>query len=126
MQLLTCHIIEREHLSENDSIAININALANDLYCWPLLLNLVYGQLYLCCIEWGEWPTNAITIVQQKLFDKGLTAFDDSEGYNWDKVVKASITTSLELLKDEEEKILHTIVSSMGIGASVAKKHCMM
>jgi len=52
VQLLTCQIIKREHLSENDSTAIN--ALANDLYCWPLLLNLVHGQLYFCFVEWGN------------------------------------------------------------------------
>jgi len=119
-QLLTYHIIEREHLSKSDSTAIN--SLANDLYCWPLLLNLVHGQLYVHCIEWGESPTNAISKVQKKLFDKGLTAFDDSESCNQDKAVKASITASLELLQDDEEKLLFTIISSMGIGSCVAKK----
>ena len=73
----------------------------------------------------GE-STNAISILQEKLFDKGLTVFDDSESYNQDKAVKASITTSLELLQDDEEKVLYTIISSMGIGTCVVKKHMMM
>ena len=119
VQLLTWDIIEIEHLSSNDCTAIN--ALAKDLYCWPLLLALVHGQFYVHCIELGETPTEAISLVQHKLFDKGLTAFD-SRSDNRNRAVKASITSSLELLQDNEEKFLFTIISSMGIGSYVSKK----
>ena len=74
VKLLTLQIVEIEKLKAAD---INrIQKLARDLHCWPLLLNLVHGQLYVHCIEWNESPQDGISKVQQKLFDNGLTAFN--------------------------------------------------
>ena len=119
IQLLLLNVTEIEKLSPSNYNAVS--ELANNLYCWPLLLNLVHGQLYVHCIEWGESPTNAISTVQQKLFDKGMTAFD-SEKDNREEAVKASITLSLDLLQEDEETLLYHAISSVGIGTSVGKQ----
>ena len=117
VKLLTLQIVEIEKLKAAD---INkIQELAKDLHCWPLLLNLVHGQLYVHCIEWNESPQDAILKVQQKLFDNGLTAFDP-ENHNdasRENAVRASITASLELLNKNEEIILfYTALSIIGFG----------
>ena len=119
IQLLLLNVTEIEKLSPSNYNAVS--ELANNLYCWPLLLNLVHGQLYVHCVEWGESPTNAISTVQQKLFDKGMTAFD-SEKDNREEAVKASITLSLDLLQEDEETLLYHAISSVGISTSVGKQ----
>ena len=119
IQVLTLNIIETKELSPSSYNAVS--ELANNLYCWPLLLSLVHGQLYVHCIEWGELYTNAVSIVQQKLFDKGMTAFD-SEKDNREEAVKASITLSLDLLQEDEESLLYHAISSWGIGSKVSKQ----
>ena len=113
VKLLTLQIIEVETLHVTD--VSRIEELAKDLHCWPLLLNLVHGQLYYHCIEWNESPQDAILKVQQKLFNNGLTAFDpeDQLEASRENAVRASITASLELLAKNEEIILFSIASSM-------------
>ena len=115
VELLTLQILKVETLCVTD---INrITELAKDLHYWPLLLNLVHGQLYVHCIEWNESPNRAILKVQKKLFDNGLTAFDPDNHANRENAVRASITASLQLLSKEEVKILRYIASSIvGIG----------
>ena len=94
VKLLTLQIAEIEKLKPVD---INkIEELAKDLHCWPLLLNLVRGQLYVHCIEWNESPQDTMVKVQQKLSDNGFTTFDH-EGQleaSRENAVRASITTS--------------------------------
>jgi len=51
IQVLTLNIIETEELSPSSYNAVS--ELANNLHCWPLLLSLVHGQLYVHCIERG-------------------------------------------------------------------------
>ena len=113
VKLLTLQIVEVEALHAND--ASLIQKLAKDLHCWPLLLNLVHGQLYFHCIEWNESPQDAFSKVQEKLLDNGLTAFDpeDQLGASRDNAVRASITASLELLTEDEEVVLFSIASSL-------------
>ena len=113
VKLLTLKIAEPGTLCVTD--VSRIQELAKDLHCWPLLLNLVHGQLYVHCIEWNESPQDAILKVQQKLSDNGLTAFD-LEGQleaSRENAVRASITASLELLTEEETIILFYIASSI-------------
>ena len=117
LQLLTLQIIKIDTLHATD--VSRIQELARDLHCWPLLLNLVHGQLYAHCIEWNRSPQDAILEVQQKLFDNGLTAFDpeDQLEASRENAVRASITASLQLLNKNEEIILFYIASSIvGIG----------
>ena len=113
VKLLTLNIVEVEKLKATDKL--KIEELAKDLHCWPLLLNLVHGQLYCHCIEWNEPPQDAILKVQHILFDKGLTAFDpeDQLEASRENAVRASITASLELLAKNEEIILFNIASSI-------------
>ena len=113
VKLLTLKIVEVETLHATD--ISRIEELARDLHCWPLLLNLVHGQLYFHCIEWNESPQDAISKVQQKLFDNGLTAFDpeDQLEASRENAVRASITASLELLNKEEEIVLFSTASSI-------------
>ena len=112
VKLLTLQIIEVETLHVTN--VSRIEELAKDLHCWPLLLNLVHGQLYFHC-EWNESPQDAILKVQQKLFDNGLTAFDPEDRLeaSRENAVRASITASLELLTKNEEIILFNVASSV-------------
>jgi len=47
-----------------------------NLHKWPLLLNLVRGQLHTYCKTIPDSPVVVIKKVTKKLFDNGLTAFD--------------------------------------------------
>ena len=122
VKLLTLNIFEVETLYANDMN--KIQKLARDLHCWPLLLNLVHGQLYVHCIEWSESPQDVILKVQQKLFDNGLTAFDPENQLeaSRENAVRASVTASLELLTEDEEVVLLYIASSIiGFGVYTIK-----
>jgi len=118
VQLLTWQIPQLATL--NDVDANKIEELAKDLYYWPLLLNLVHGQLYMHCTEWKESPKIVISNVQKKLQDSGLTAFDP-RNIKKENAVKACINASLELLSENEKNVLFHIVSSAGIGSYVIK-----
>ena len=111
VKLLTLQIAEVTDVGK-------VEELAKDLHYWPLLLNLVHGQLYYHCVEWNESPQDAISKVQQKLFDNGLTAFDPKDQQaSRENAVRASITASFELLtKDEEIVLLSTASSIAGVG----------
>ena len=113
VKLLTLQIVEVETLHATD--VSRIEKLAKDLHYYPLLLNLVHGQLYVHCVEWSETPQNAISEVQQNLFDKGLTAFDpeDQLEVSRETAVEASISASLELLTEDEEIILLFVALSI-------------
>ena len=122
VKLLTLNVFETEALLASE---INrIQKLAKDLHCWPLLLNLVHGQLFVHCVEWNQSPQDGILKVQQKLFNNGLTAFDPENQLevSRENAVIASITASLELLTKNEEIILQYIVSSIiGFGIYTVK-----
>ena len=123
IKLLTLQIVDLETLHATD--ISRIKDLVKDLHCWPLLLNLVHGQLYFHCIEWNESPQNAISKVQHKLFDIGLTAFDpeDQLEASRENAVRASITASLQLLAKDEEVVLFNVASSLiGFGIYTFKK----
>ena len=123
LNLLTLQIVDIQTLHVTD--VVKIKELAKDLHCWPLLLNLVHGQLYVHCIEWNESPQDAILKVQQKLFDNGLTAFDSEDQLTTSRenAVRASITASLELLTKTEENVLFCIASSIiGFGVYTIKE----
>ena len=120
VQLMTWRIASLATLSVSD--ADRIQELARDLYYWPLLLNLVRGQLYVHCTARKQSPTTAILNVRQKLQDKGLTAFDPKH-VKKENAVTASINSSLELLSGNEKFVLFHIVTGIGIGSCVLKAH---
>ena len=118
-KLLTLQIID---LKVQATDVDGIQQLAEDLHCWPLLLNLVHGQLYVHCIEWNESPQDAISKVKQKLYKNGLAAFDPDNRASRENAVKASINASLELLSEDEEMMLYHIASSFaGFGVYTCK-----
>ena len=118
-KLLTLQIID---LKMQATDIDGVQDLAKDLHCWPLLLSLVHGQLYVHCIEWNESPQDAILKVKQKLYRHGLTAFDPDNCVSRENAVKASINASLELLSEDEEIMLHHIASSFaGFGVYTCK-----
>ena len=120
LQLLSFQIIDLTMLCASD--VDEIQELARDLHCWPLLLNLVHGQLYVHCIEWNESPHDAMSKVKQKLYRHGLTAFDPDNHASRENAVKASINASLELLSEDEEMMLYHIASSfVGFGVYTCK-----
>ena len=122
VKLLTLKILELETLCDTD--ISRVKELAKDLHCWPLLLNLVHGQLYVHCIEWNESPQDAILNAHQKLQKHGLTAFDQDShtSRSRENAVKASITASLGLLSDEEKTMLYHVASSFaGFGVYTCK-----
>ena len=122
VKLLTLNIFEVETLCATD--VNRIEELVKDLHCWPLLLNLVHGQLYIQCAEWNQSPQDAIMKVQQKLFNNGLTAFDPENELNnsRENAVRASITASLEMLTKTEKIVLFYIASSViGFGIYTIK-----
>ena len=120
IQLMTWQIPQLSVLSVSD--ADKIQELAKNLYYWPLLLNLVRGQLYIHCTALKESTKVAILNVQQKLQDKGLTAFDPRH-IKKENAVKASINATLELLSDKEKYVLFHIVSGIGLGSCVLKAY---
>ena len=120
LQLLSFQIIDLKMLCASD--VSKMQDLARDLHCWPLLLNLVHGQLYVHCIEWNESPQDAMLKVKQKLYKHGLTAFDPDNHASRENAVKASINASLELLSKDEDMMLYHIASSFaGFGVYTCK-----
>ena len=116
VKLLTSHIEIFKTL--DDSTREMICKLAEYLYCWPLLLNLVRTQLYIYCTEWKMSPTKAMTMVTQKL-SKSFTAFDQTSR---EKAVKICLDTSLNLFPEQHTKVLHYIIlAPYGFGPYVTK-----
>ena len=122
VNLLALQIIEVETLHANDTN--RIQELAKDLHCWPLLLNLVHGQLYFHCKEWNKSHQDAIIEVQQRLLDNGLTAFDPESELETSRenAVRASMTATFELLDEGDKTLLYYIASSIiGFGVYTFK-----
>ena len=94
----------------DDSARPMIYKLAKYLYCWPLLLNLVRTQLYIYCTEWKMSPNKAMTLASQKL-SKSFTTFDQASK---EKAVKICLDTSLHLLPEQDTRVLHYIILSIG------------
>ena len=94
----------------DDSIKAMMYELAEYLYCWPLLLNLVRTQLYIYCTEWKMSPKKAISLATQKL-SKSITAFDQT---GREKAVKICLDTSLQLLPEQHLRVLQCVVLTIG------------
>lgn len=120
-KLLTLDIKKMQKLNPKD---INsIQKLAKDLHCWPLLLNLVHGQLYFHCTVLNKCPKEAILSVHDKLSKNGLTAFDLNRQTSRDFAVKVNLDASLELLTKQENDVLQYIVCTLeGFGTYAIKE----
>ena len=94
----------------DDSAREMIYKLAEYLYCWPLLLNLVRTQLYIYCTEWKMSPNKAMILATQKL-SRSFTAFDQASK---EKAVKICLDASLNLLPEQHTRVLHCIILTVG------------
>ena len=107
-RLLTSQIDAFKTLDDNAKAMIL--KLAEYLHCWPLLLNLVRTQLYIYCTEWKMPTEEAVLAVTQKL-SKSVTAFDQASR---EKAVKICLDTSLNLLPEQDIRVLRCIVITLG------------
>ena len=119
VQLLTFKTEQLQNL--NTTIVDQINELAENLHKWPLLLNLVRGQLNKYCKAMPYSPLAVIKQVTKKLFDNGLTAFDPKQPKR-QNAANASIKASLDLLGEDDIGRLNRLVTSMIFGNTVPKQ----
>ena len=122
ISLLTTGVIPQTQLSENDDTSLD--NIAHDIHLWPLLLSLVRGQLSHYVNE-RKMPLNeALKMVHQKLYARGLTAFDrknvNSNIHNRNSAVKACIEATLDLLEDSELNKLKVLLLYVGIGCPIS------
>ena len=122
IQLLTFKIKELQ--IDNSDIVGQLNELAINLHNWPLLLNLVRGQLHIHCKTIPNSPFAVIRQVTKKLFENGLTAFDPKRPKRHN-AVNASIKASLDLLSLENVNRLNRLVTSAVFGYTVPKQMLM-
>ena len=108
VKLLTSHIDGFKTLDSD--VKPMIFKLAEYLHCWPLLLNLVRTHLYIYCTEWKMPPEKAMLAVTQK-FSKSVTAFDQTSR---EKAVKICLDTSLNLLPEQDIRVLRCVVITLG------------
>ena len=116
VKLLTSHIDGLKTL--DNSTKPLICKLAEDLHCWPLLLNLVRSQLYIYCTEWKMSPEKAISKATEKL-SKNFMAFDQD---NRETAVKSCLDVSLSLLPEQHMRVLQCAVLTVGGFGSYALK----
>ena len=121
ISLFTSGIIDSSKLSQED---VNLlYELATDVHLWPLLLSLIRGQLSHNLKQYHLSYHKAIQNVQDKLYHKGLTAFDKNNIMTMKKArniaVKACIETTLELLTESLSHKIKTLILYTGIGTSL-------
>ena len=117
MTLLTNNAVDIESL--NSSERLMLETLAMDLHRWPLLLSLVRCQLQKHT-HLQLTSKQALRKVQQTLYSKGLTAFDNSHASR-ENAVKASINATLDMLDENELSNLKTVVLYVGFGVHIPK-----
>lgn len=108
VELLTHGIDGFNILDDNDKAMLH--KLAEDLHCWPLLLNLVRTQLYIYCSGQNMTPRKSMLLANQKLC-KSFTAFDKTSR---EKAVKVCLDTSLNLLPRQDIRVLRCIALAIG------------
>ena len=119
IKLLTFQIKDLQ--TNNSDIAGQLNELVINLHNWPLLLNLVRGQLHIHCKTIPNSPLAVIKQVTKKLYDNGLTAFDPKRPKR-QNAVNASIKASLDLLSEENVTRLNRLVTSILFGSTIPKQ----
>ena len=119
--LLTNGVIDSNQMSQEDVSLLD--ELAQDVHLWPLLLSLIRGQLSHNLKRYHLSYHRAIQNVQDKLYHKGLTAFDKNniEAINKSRklAVKACIEMTLELLTKSLSDKIKTLILFTGIGTSL-------
>ena len=120
ISLLIDGVVLQTQLTENNHTSLD--NIAHDVHLWPLLLSLVRGQLTHYITQ--HLPLNkAIKLIHQKLYAKGLTAFDrnnvGSNIRNRKNAVKACIESTLDLLQKSDSDKMKVIILFSGIGCAV-------
>jgi len=118
ISLLTFSVIDSGKLPQKD-IAL-LNELAQDIYCWPLLLSLIRGQLFHYIKQQNKSHSEAIKDVKSKLCTEGLTSFDSSnnqKGRNY--AAKICIEMTLKSLNKILSNRLKSLILWTGIGTSL-------
>ena len=121
VSLLTNKVIDISQLPQEDIMLLE--ELAEDMHLWPLLLSLLRGQLFHGIKHRRLSLHDAIENLQNRLHQKGLTAFDknviESVSKSRKLAVKACIETSLELLTKVLSDKVKTLILWTGIGTSL-------
>ena len=121
ISLLTSGIMDSRQLSQVDIRLFH--ELAQDVHLWPLLLSLIRGQLSYHLKQHHLSYHNAIQSVQAKLYDRGITAFDNNNIETVKKLrklaVKACIELSLELLAKPFSDRIKMLILFIGMGTSL-------
>ena len=121
ISLLIDGVVLQTLLSENDHTLLD--NIAHDVHLWPLLLSLVRGQFSHYIVDQHLPFKTAIGMIHQKLYAKGLTAFDrENVSNNIIKrkyAVKACIETTLDLLKGSDSLRMKVMVLFSGIGSTI-------
>ena len=119
--LLTSGVIDGSQLSQEDVLLLD--ELAQDVHLWPLLLSLIRGQLSHNLKQHHLSYHKAIQSVQNKLYHKGLTAFDKNNIETIKRsrkiAVKACIEMTLELLTKSLSDKIKMLILWTGIGTSL-------
>ena len=119
--LLTSGVIDGSQLSQEDVSLLD--ELAQDVHLWPLLLSLIRGQLSHNLKQHHLSYHKAIQSVQNKLYHKGLTAFDKNNIETIKRsrkiAVKACIEMTLELLTKSLSDKIKMLILWTGIGTSL-------
>jgi len=118
VSLLTQGLIDSSELSQED-ISL-FTELSQDVHLWPLLLSLVRGHLCHTLKRYHSSHHEAIQIMQSKLTDKGLTAFDKNNIERSRKyAARICLEVTLELLTNSLLCKIKTLILWTGIGASL-------
>ena len=120
--LLTDKLFELNKIS-NEVLEL-LKQLAMDAHMWPLLLCLIRGQLN-HHLKRHVQENTVIKIIQGKLHERGLTAFDNNDldllNKFRNKSVSICIDTTLELLPKEILDKYITLILYTGIGGCFPK-----
>ncbi len=81
-----------------------LDALAERLGEWPLLLELANRQLRELMKDEGLDLTEAVLELEEELVESGVTAFDLGDGTERGRAVAGTLHVSLRCLKDEERR----------------------
>ena len=118
ISLLTNGLVDVSQLSPEDMSLLN--ALAEDVHLWPLLLSLIKGHLSHYLKRHQLHCREAILNIQGKLHSEGLTAFDKNNIERSRKyAVKACLDVTLSLLSKSSSDKLKTLLLWNGIGTSL-------
>ena len=121
--MITDKLVDLSMIS-NEDVKL-LKQLVQDAHMWPLLLSLIRGQLS-HHLKLNVHLCKAVKIIQDKLHDRGLTAFDKKDVESINKIhshsVGICIETTLELLPKEFLDKYITLILFTGIGGFFLKE----